>query len=69
MVLVEDEAIREATALLLSRRKLVVEYSGAAPVGALISGAVDVAGLNVAAVLSGGNLDPSLLEGLASISV
>ncbi len=69
VVLVEDEAIREATALLLSRRKLVVEYSGAAPVGALISGAVDVAGLNVAAVLSGGNLDPSLLEGLASISV
>lgn len=69
VVLVEDEAIREGTALLLSRRKLVVEYSGAAPVGALISGVVDVKGLNVAAVLSGGNLDPTLLEGLAGISV
>lgn len=69
VVLVEDEAIREGTALLLSRRKLVVEYSGAAPVGALISGAVDVTGLNVAAVLSGGNLDPTLLEGLAGASV
>ncbi|HSR42369.1 MAG TPA: threonine/serine dehydratase [Longimicrobiales bacterium] len=58
---VEDEAIREAAAWLLTRRKLVVEFSGAATVGALRSGAVPVEGRRVAAVLSGGNLDPSLL--------
>jgi len=67
VVLVEDEAIRRAAALLLSCRKLVVEYSGAAGLGALLSGAVNARGRNVAAVLSGGNLDPSLLESLAGI--
>jgi threo-3-hydroxy-L-aspartate ammonia-lyase len=65
VVLVEDDDIRRATALLLSRRKLVVEYSGAATLGALIAGVVDARGVNVAVVLSGGNLDPSLLGGLA----
>lgn len=65
VVLVADDAIRRATALLVSRRKLVVEYSGAATLAAVMAGAVDVGGLNVALVLSGGNLDPSLLEGLA----
>jgi len=67
VVLVEDEAIREATALLVSRRKLVVEYSGAAPVGALLSRAFDPRGRKVVAVLSGGNLDPSVLRGLAKV--
>jgi len=62
---VDDDAIREATSLLLTRRKLVVEYSGAVTVAALISGAVEVKGRKVAAVLSGGNLDPSLMEALA----
>ena len=43
-----------------------VKVSGAAPVGALLSRAVDARGRKVAALLSGGNLDPSLMEGLAS---
>jgi threo-3-hydroxy-L-aspartate ammonia-lyase len=64
VVLVTDDAIRGATATLLNRRKLVVEYSGAATLAAVVSGSVEVAGLNVAVILSGGNLDPSLLEGL-----
>jgi len=68
VVLVEDDMIREAVSLLLSRRKLVVEYSGAAPVGALLSKAVDARGKKVVAVLSGGNLDPALMEGLARAS-
>ena len=61
VVLVDDEDIRSATAHLLKRRKLVVEYSGAATVAAIRSGAVDVQGRNVCVVISGGNLDPSLL--------
>lgn len=66
VILVDDENIQEAAALLLGRRKLVVEFSGAAPVGALLSGAVDLAGRNVAVVLSGGNLDPSHMTDLAT---
>jgi threonine dehydratase len=66
VVLVEDEALRDAAAWLLHRRKLVVEFSGAATVGAILAGAVETKGRNVAAVLSGGNLDPSHLSSLAA---
>jgi threonine dehydratase len=65
VVLVEDDAIREATALLLNRRKLVVEYSGAATVGAVLSGAISGEARRIAAVLSGGNMDPTVMEELA----
>jgi len=65
VVTVDDDAIREATAWLVSRRKLVVEYSGAATTAALLSKVVDTGGRAVAVVVSGGNLDPSLLAGLA----
>ena len=64
VVLVEDDAIRDATRFLLRRQKLVVEYSGAAAVAALRSGVLEAEGRRVAVVLSGGNLDPSLLPGL-----
>lgn len=64
VVTVDDDAIREATAWLVSRRKLVVEYSGAATTAALLSKVVDTEGRAVAVVVSGGNLDPSLLAGL-----
>lgn len=60
VVTVDDESIRRATSLLVGRHKLVVEYSGAVTTAALLSGKVDVDGLRVAAVISGGNLDPSL---------
>lgn len=65
VVLVDDEAIRRATELLVGRQKLVVEYSGAATTAALLSGKVDAKGGRVAAIISGGNLDPSLLAALA----
>ena len=68
VVVVDDGAIREATSLLLHRQKLVVEYSGAAAVAALLSGAVpDVEGTKACAVLTGGNLDPSILRELAEV--
>jgi threonine dehydratase len=65
VVTVDDDMIREAARFLLLRRKLVVEYSGAATVAALLSGAVRAPGRTVA-VLSGGNMDPSALVELAS---
>jgi threonine dehydratase len=68
VVTVEDDAIREAVRFLLQRWKLVVEYSGAATVAALLSGAVRStipAPGRTAAVLSGGNMDPAILAQLA----
>jgi threonine dehydratase len=64
VVTVDDEAIHSATSFLLRDQKLVVEFSGAATVAAVRSGKVDAAGRHVACVVSGGNLDPSLLGGL-----
>jgi threonine dehydratase len=64
VVTVTDAAIRDATALLIERQKLVVEYSGAATTAALLSGVVSAPGQRVAVVVSGGNLDPAILVDL-----
>jgi threonine dehydratase len=58
VVLVSDDAIADATRRLLASSKLVVEFSGAATVAALLSGSFAPQGKRCAAVLSGGNLDP-----------
>ncbi len=58
VVLVSDDDIADAARLLLAEGKLVVEYSGAAAVAALLSGKVAGSAVRTAAVLSGGNLDP-----------
>ena len=63
-LLVTDDAIRDATRFLLKTHHLVVEYSGGATTAALRSGRLDVAGRRVAVILSGGNMDPSLLPEL-----
>ena len=60
VVTVTDEQISEAIVLLLERVKLVVEGAAAAPVAALLAGKVDGEG-PVVALLSGGNIDPTLL--------
>jgi threonine dehydratase len=60
MVDVSDEAISEAIVLLLERTKLVVEGAGAVGVAALLTGKAAGEG-PVAIVLSGGNIDPTLL--------
>jgi threonine dehydratase len=60
LVEVDDELISEAIVLLLERAKLVVEGAGAVGVGALLGSKVGGSG-PVAIVLSGGNIDPTLL--------
>jgi threonine dehydratase len=60
IVAVEDEQIAEAIVLLAERTKLVVEGAGAVGVAALLSGLVGGSG-PVLAVLSGGNIDASLM--------
>jgi threonine dehydratase len=60
IVTVSDEEISQAIVLLLERAKLAVEGAGAASVAALLSGRVEGTGPAVA-ILSGGNIDPTLL--------
>jgi threonine dehydratase len=59
IVHVDDDAIAEAITLLLERSKLVVEGAGAASVAALLQGVAD--GERACALLSGGNIDATLL--------
>jgi threonine dehydratase len=60
LVEVNDEEISEAITLLLERAKLVVEGAGAASVAALMAGAIGGED-DACALLSGGNIDPTLL--------
>jgi len=60
IVAVTDEEISEAIVLLLERAKLVVEGAGAVGVAALLSGKVGGSGTAIP-VLSGGNIDPTML--------
>lgn len=66
VVTVEDDAVADAARRLATSSKVVVEFSGAATVAALLSGAWDAAGRRTAAVLSGGNIDPDRLARLLS---
>jgi threonine dehydratase len=61
VALVDDDALREAVHFLWQRCHLAVEPSGAATTAAVRSGAVDPVPPTVL-VVSGGNVDPSLLE-------
>jgi threonine dehydratase len=60
LISVSDEEISEAIVLLLERTKLVVEGAGAVGLAALLSGKVGGSGC-VVPVLSGGNIDATLL--------
>jgi len=61
VVTVSENEIAKAILFLLERAKQVVEPAGAVPVAALLSGAVKPKGTTVA-VLSGGNIDPLLMQ-------
>lgn len=66
IVTVSDETIENATRTLIRTGKLVAEFSGAATTAALLSGRFETRGRPTAAVISGGNLDPSrMIELLA----
>jgi threonine dehydratase len=65
VVLVSDAEIAEAMRMLLQYAKLVVEPAGAAGVAALLTGrGAPPGGGRVVALLSGGNVDPSVLKEL-----
>jgi threonine dehydratase len=61
IVAVTDEEISEAIVLLLERAKLVVEGAGAVGVAALLSGKAGDGTGTAVPILSGGNIDPTML--------
>ena len=61
VLVVEDDATREAMRLLFSRLKQVVEPSSATVLAALLQHRDALRGLRVGAILSGGNVDLSAL--------
>ena len=61
IVTVSDDDIARAIVFLLERAKLVVEPAGAAGVAAMIAGKVKPVG-TTSVILSGGNIDPLLLQ-------
>lgn len=61
IVTVSDDDIARAILVLLERAKLVVEPAGAAGVAAILTGKIEAKG-ETAVILSGGNIDPILLQ-------
>ena len=65
IVTIEDDETAKAIVVLLERAKLVVEPAGAVGVAALLAGKLDLAGPTVV-ILSGGNIDPMIMERIIS---
>ncbi len=65
IVTVSDDELARAIVLLVERAKLVVEPAGAAAVAALLAGRIEPTGQTVA-TLSGGNIDPLVLQHLVT---
>jgi threonine dehydratase len=61
VVTVSEEELANAILLLLEIEKTVVEGAGAAPLAALVNRSLGLAGARVALVLSGGNIDVTML--------
>jgi threonine dehydratase len=68
IVTVSDEDIARALLMLLERAKLVVEPAGAVAVAAILTGQVHSTGPTVA-VLSGGNIDPLVMERVIALGL
>ncbi len=64
VLVVSDAAVLDALRLLLLRLKLVVEPTGAVALAAALGGLLPAECRRVGVVISGGNLDPSLLASL-----
>jgi threonine dehydratase len=60
-LVVSDDEVRGAIAYAARTLKLIVEPGGAAALASVLAGKLDVRGRTVAVVLSGGNVDDSLL--------
>ncbi|MBX3091476.1 MAG: threonine ammonia-lyase [Cryobacterium sp.] len=68
IVTVSDDDTARALLVLLERAKLVVEPAGAVAVAAIVTGKVENLGTAVA-LLSGGNIDPQVMERVISLGL
>ncbi len=66
VVTVEEEEIVAAMRLVWERMKMIIEPSSAVPFAAVMTGKVDVAGLKVGIIVSGGNVDLDRLPWMAT---
>ncbi len=66
IVLVDEDMIIEAMRLIWERMKIIIEPSSAVPLGAILSGKIDVKGKKIGIILSGGNVDMEKLPWLGS---
>lgn len=64
VLVVSDDDVREALRLLLLRAKLVVEPTGAVSLAAVLRGLLPPECRRIGVILSGGNIDPNVLESL-----
>ena len=62
VVTVSESEIAAAILTILEKQKLITEGAGAVSVAAVMSGKLDVKGKTVCALLSGGNVDVTMLE-------
>src|SRR6516162_10580430 len=63
-VLVTEEALRDATRLMIEKTRNLVEPAGAAPLAAVLTTPGRFQGRNVALICSGGNISPAQLAAL-----
>ena len=63
-VLVSEEALRDATRLMIEKTRNLVEPAGAAPLAAVLAEPGRFADRNVALICTGGNISPAQLAGL-----
>lgn len=68
IVTVSEDETAKALLVLLERAKLVVEPAGAVAVAAILTGKVNNLGTTVA-ILSGGNIDPQVMERVISLGL
>ena len=61
VVLVDEDALREALAVVWSRTKLVIEPTSALPIAAILAG--EIPGRRIGVILSGGNVDAARIAG------
>jgi threonine dehydratase len=65
-VTVSDDDIARALVVLLERAKLVVEPAGAVGIAAIMAGKIKKSAGTTVAILSGGNIDPKVMEKVLS---
>ena len=66
VVLISEEEVAEAMFFALNQHRLAIEGAAAVGLSAIINGKADNLGNHTVVIISGGNVDPALLTGIAA---